>query len=168
MVSLLFQWTLALAPTSVAKFHVIRVESPLDQRTSWVRTYGREISMKLKALEISFVEQVSDGILNFNNGNVKANSENRAIEQVENRASEFSFPWESERDFKFVLDWKIYLICNFAHFRSRWIKTQGWYLNSHDLINIFFTYLLFGCQEKLGEKKICRLVSVLCFEGKVN
>ena len=47
--------------------------------------------MKLKALEISFVEQVSDGILNFNNGNVKANSENRAIEQVENRASEFHF-----------------------------------------------------------------------------
>ena len=48
--------------------------------------------MKLKALEISFVERVSDGILNFNDGNVKANSENRAIEQVENRASEFSFP----------------------------------------------------------------------------
>ena len=92
MVSLLFQWTLALAPPSVAKFHVIRVESLLDRRTSRVRTYGREISMKLKALEISFVEQVSDGILNFNDGNVKANSENRAIEQVENRASEFSFP----------------------------------------------------------------------------
>ena len=60
--------------------------------------------MKLKALEISFVEQVSNGILNFSDGNVKAISENRATEQVENRASEFSFPRESERDFKYVLD----------------------------------------------------------------
>ena len=54
----------------------------------------------------SFVEQVSDGILNFSDGNVKANSEfnenevasvaaklaEEATEQVENRASEFSFP----------------------------------------------------------------------------
>ena len=47
--------------------------------------------MKLKALKISFVEQVSNGILNFSDENVKANSENRETEQVENRASEFSF-----------------------------------------------------------------------------
>ena len=65
----------------------------------------------MKALmksEISFVEQVSDGILNFSDGNVKANSEfneNEVVSfasaaklaeestgQVENRASEFSFP----------------------------------------------------------------------------
>ena len=57
--------------------------------------------------EVSFVEQVSDGILNFSDGNVKANSDfnenefvsvasaaklaDEATEQVENRASEFSF-----------------------------------------------------------------------------
>ncbi|KAF3943440.1 hypothetical protein ACB098_03G084900 [Castanea mollissima] len=57
--------------------------------------------------EISFVEQVSDGILNFSDGNVKVNSEfnenevvsvasaaklaEEATEQVVNRASEFEF-----------------------------------------------------------------------------
>uniref|UniRef100_A0A7N2MN86 Uncharacterized protein n=1 Tax=Quercus lobata TaxID=97700 RepID=A0A7N2MN86_QUELO len=69
---------------------------------------GNEGFEAVSKSEISFVEEVSDGILNFSDGNVKANSEfneNEVIsiastaklvkevtEQVENRASEFSFP----------------------------------------------------------------------------
>ena len=73
---------------------------------------GNEGSEAVSKSEIPFVEQVSDGILNFSVGNVKANSEfnenevasvasaaklaeeatEQATEQVENRASEFSFP----------------------------------------------------------------------------
>ena len=71
--------------------------------------------------------------------------------------------------FEIVLDWKIYMIFSFAHLRSRWIETWEWFLNSYNLINIFFTCLLFGCQEKLGENKICSLVSVsvfLCFRAQ--
>ena len=68
---------------------------------------GNEGSEAVSKSEISFVEQVSDGILNFSDGNVKANSEfnenevasvasaaklaEEATEQVENRASEFHF-----------------------------------------------------------------------------
>ena len=147
---------------------------------------GNEGSEAVSKSEISFVEQVSDGILNFSDGNVKANSKfnenevasvasaaklaEEATEQVENRASEFSFPWESERDFKFVLDWKIYVICNFAHFRSRWIKNWQWYLNSHDLINTFFYLSSVWLPREVGRKENLQvLVPVfLCFEGKVN
>ena len=69
---------------------------------------GNEGFEAVSKSEISFVEEVSDGILNFSDGNVKANSEfnenevisvasaaklvKEATEQVENRASEFSFP----------------------------------------------------------------------------
>ena len=69
---------------------------------------GNEGFETVSKSKISFVEEVSDGILNFSDGNVKANSEfnenevvsvastaklvEEATEQVENRASEFSFP----------------------------------------------------------------------------
>ena len=69
---------------------------------------GNEGSEAVSKSDISFVKQVFDGILNLSDGNVKANSEfnenevvsvasaaklaEEATEQVENRASEFSFP----------------------------------------------------------------------------
>nr|POF23531.1 hypothetical protein CFP56_47958 [Quercus suber] len=69
---------------------------------------GNEGSEAVSKSKISFVEQFSDGILNFSDGNVKVNSEfnenevvsvapatklaEEATEQVEDRASEFSFP----------------------------------------------------------------------------
>ena len=71
----------------------------------------------------------------------------------------FSCLWEREReresvwDFKFVLDWKIYVICNFAHFRSRWIKTWEWYLNSHDLIIFIFYLSSVWLLRKVGRKE---------------
>ena len=85
----------------------------------------------------------------------------------------FSFPWERERerervwDFKFVLDWKIYVICNFAHFRSRWIKTWEWYLNSHDLIIFIFYLSSVWLLRKVGRKENMQVsFNVLMFWGK--
>ena len=74
----------------------------------WKRLKEKKALKLFRNRRFSFVEQVSDGILNFSDGNVKANSEfnenevasvasaaklaEEATEQVENRASEFSFP----------------------------------------------------------------------------